>query len=195
MARIAGSDSTKTRALICEKALGLSAQTGFEALTMRSLAAAAGVQVAAIYHYFLDKQTLLASLLSVHFDHLLDAASTLPRSGPARDRLLSFARFHIQYHATHRTESLLAAQELRSLSRDNARLILPKRQAYERILRQILTDGMADKSFSVADLGLTSAAMLAMLTEIAIWFRPGGKSTLDNVSDAFASAALKMVAV
>lgn len=192
MARIAGSDSAKTRALICEKALALSAQVGFEALTMRALAGAVGVQVAAIYHYFPDKQSLLASLLNTHFDRLLEAARTLPASGPAKERMLAFARFHITDHAMHRPSALLAAQELRSLNRANASVILPKRQTYERKLRQILSDGLDEGTLDVQDINLLSAAMLAMLTEVAIWFRPGGKSSLEDVADAYALTALKM---
>ncbi|MGL4488086.1 MAG: TetR/AcrR family transcriptional regulator [Rhizobiaceae bacterium] len=193
MARIAGSDSAKTRALIYERALALSAQTGFEALTMRALAAGVGVQVAAIYHYFPDKQSLLASLLTAHFDRLLSAAHALPQSGSASQRLHVFARFHIIDHASNRPAALLAAQELRSLNRTNAGLILPKRQSYERLLRQILSDGAVDGSFHVLDIGLTAAAMLAMLSEVAVWFRPGGKANLDDVAHTYASAALKMV--
>jgi AcrR family transcriptional regulator len=193
MARIAGSDSTKTKALICEKALGLAAQTGFDALTMRALAAACNLQVAAIYHYFPDKQSLLASLLTTHFDRLLNAANALPAQPTATARLLSFARFHIVFHATHKPEALLAQQELRSLTRGNADVILPKRHSYERVLRRILVDGMADNSFAIPDPNLSCAAMLAMLSEIAVWYRAGGKATLDETSNAYALAALKMV--
>ncbi len=193
MARIAGSDSAKTRALICEKALGLAAQTGFDALTMRALASAVGIQVAAIYHYFSDKQSLLAFLLNDHFDRLLLAASALPQDGGAANRLRAFGQFHIEFHATHRPQALIAAQELRSLTRANAGVVLPKRQAYERILRRILSDSVAEKAFVVPDVGLTCAALLAMMSEVAIWFRPGGKVTLDEVSSAYASIALKMI--
>jgi AcrR family transcriptional regulator len=193
MARIAGSDSAKTRALICEKALGLAAQTGFDALTMRALAGAVGVQVAAIYHYFPDKQSLLAFLLNDHFDRLLQAVNSLPQDGDTATRLSTFAQFHIEFHANHRPQALIAAQELRSLTRANAGVVLPKRQAYERILRRILSDGVAEKAFVVPDVGLTCAALLAMLTEVAIWFRPGGKTTLAEIANAYALNAFKMI--
>ncbi len=193
MARIAGSDSAKTRALICEKALALSAQTGFEALTMRALAAAVGVQVAALYHYFPDKQSLLSFLLTTHYDRLQAQATALPITANAAQSLSNFAIFHIAYHATHRPEALLAAQELRSLTRNNANLILPKRQAYERILRQILSEGVGTHAFTITDQALTAAALLAMLTEVAIWVRPSGKAPLEEVALSFAAVAVKMV--
>jgi AcrR family transcriptional regulator len=195
MARIAGSDSAKTRALICAKALELSAQTGFEALTMRALATAVGVQVAALYHYFPDKQSLLASLLNDHFDQLLAHEHALPASGQAKNRLLAFARAHIMYHAVNRASALFAMQELRGLSRANADIVLHKRQIYERLLRHILSDGVGEGAFEVSDIALTSAGLLAMLSEVAIWFRPGGKTNLDEISNAYASAALRFVTV
>lgn len=193
MARIAGSDSTKTRALICEKALVLSAKTGFEALTMRDLAGACGIQVAAIYYYFPDKQSLLVSLLTVHYDLLLHGASAIPINAAAETKLLAFAKFHIEFHAMHRTQALLAAQELRSLTKANASLILPRRQAFERHLRKILNDGVKVGAFNIIDVALMSIALLAMLTEIAVWLREDGKTSLAQVADHYAKIILKMV--
>ncbi len=52
MARTAGSDGEKTEAAIREAALSLMARYGYEAVSMRQLAAEVGVQAAALYRYF-----------------------------------------------------------------------------------------------------------------------------------------------
>ena len=63
MARTIGSNGEETAARIRACALELIASQGFEAMSMRSLAAAVGVQSAALYHHFTTKQALLADLM------------------------------------------------------------------------------------------------------------------------------------
>jgi AcrR family transcriptional regulator len=194
MARIAGSDSVKTKSLIVEAALRLIAQGGFEALTMRALSAAVGLQVGALYYHFKDKQALLVYLLDRHFDRLLAEYSLLKQAASPVDRLVQFSTFHIKYHANDRLSAGLAAREMRSLDRDNAAILLKKRGNYERELRVILQDGVGDGAFRIDDIGLTTTGILALLTEISIWFRPGGKQTLDEMAASQTAMILKMVA-
>lgn len=194
MARIAGSDGTKTKTAIIEAALLLIAQSGFEALTMRQLSAAVGLQVGALYYHFKDKQALLAYLLGRHFDRLLTEFGELKQQDLPADRLVQFSRFHIQYHANDRLNAMLATQEMRSLDRTNAAILLKKRGNYERQLRSILQDGVSHGSFKIDETALTTSGILAYLTEIAIWFRPGGKQILDGMAQAQAAIILKMVA-
>jgi AcrR family transcriptional regulator len=194
MARIAGSDGVKTKSLIVEAALRLIAQGGFEALTMRELSAAVGLQVGALYYHFRDKQALLVYLLDRHFDRLLAEYGLLRVAVSPTDRLVQFSTFHIKYHASDRLSAGLAAQEMRSLDRNNAAILLKKRGNYERLLRIILQDGVGADAFKIDDIGLTATGILALLTEISIWFRHGGKQTLDEMAASQAAMILKMVA-
>ena len=52
MARTAGSDGEKTEVAIRDAAVDLIARHGYEAVSMRQLAAEVGVQAAALYRYF-----------------------------------------------------------------------------------------------------------------------------------------------
>ncbi len=55
MARKAGSDGERTEAAVREAAVSLIARLGYEAMSMRQLAAEVGVQAAALYRYFPTK--------------------------------------------------------------------------------------------------------------------------------------------
>lgn len=193
MARTAGSEGTKTKVSIAETALRLIAQGGFEALTMRALSAGVGLQVGALYYHFKDKQALLAFLLDRHFDKLLSEFGELKLAAVPADRLVQFNNFHIMFHANDRLSAMLAAQEMRSLDRVNAAILLKKRGNYERLLRLILQDGVGAGAFEIDEIGLTATGILALLTEVAIWFRPGGKQTLDEMAAGQAAMILKMV--
>ena len=63
--------------------------------------------------------------------------------------------------------------ELRSLSRERLSAMLKLRAAYEKELRQILRDGAASGVFRIDDIGLTTMAIIQMITGVIVWFRPG----------------------
>ena len=73
MARTTGSDGERTEALLREAAARLIARHGYEAMTMRQLAAEIGVQAAALYRYFPTKEDLLFTLMREHMEWLIDA--------------------------------------------------------------------------------------------------------------------------
>jgi AcrR family transcriptional regulator len=190
MARTIGSDGTKTRERIRLKALELTARHGFEALTMRRLAGAAGLQVGALYYHFPDKQALLFALMEAHLAALLEANQ--PGSGGPSDQLLAFCRRHILFHVQHRQAGHVANNELRSLNRENLATILKLRGQYEKRLRQILNEGVLSGQFDISQTPLMSAALLGMLSEVCVWYRDGGAQTLEEVAMAYAMTALRM---
>ena len=193
MARTAGSDGKKTRAAIHAKALELIVRHGYEALTMRQLADAVGLQAGALYHYYPSKQALLSALVAAHLYSALEAADLLADDGAAPARLMAFARFHILHHILHRQANHVANNELRSLARENFAAVMKLRTAYEKRLRLILKDGAEAGQFDITDTQVTSAALLAMLNEVIVWFREGGKFTLEETAEIYAKMALKMV--
>jgi AcrR family transcriptional regulator len=193
MARTAGSDGKKTRAAIHAKALELIVRHGFEALTMRQLADAVGLQAGALYHYYPSKQALLLALMETHLKAALEAADLVANEGAAPARLTAFARFHILHHVRHRQANHVANNELRSLSRENFASVMKLRTAYEKKLRSILKDGADAGAFAMQDAQVTGAALLAMLNEVIVWFREGGKFTIAETAEMYAQMALKMV--
>ncbi len=193
MARTKGSDGKKTEAAIRERALELIVRHGFEALTMRQLASAVGIQAGALYRYFPGKQSLLFALMERHLTDTIAAMESLPNSADAEDGVRQFVRFHIVHHVTNRTSNHVVNNELRSLNRENFAAIMKLRAAYEKKLRTILKQGTASGKLATADTALTATAMLAMTNEICVWFRDGGALNLQQVADIYAQMAVQMV--
>jgi len=97
MARTIGSDGEKTQNAIREAAVRLIARRGFEAVSMRLLAAEVGVQAAALYRYFPNKEALLFSLMREHMRGLTAAWETArPAGGDPAARLAAFTANHIR---------------------------------------------------------------------------------------------------
>lgn len=182
MARTAGSQGARTRDRIRRAALRLIARTGFNAMTMRQLAEEAGIQSGTIYRYFPSKQAILFEILDTHMDEVLAAwSATRPQGLDPLSELEAFVRFHISYHVERRNEVFLSYMELRNLEPENYRVIQRKRREYERLVEEILERGVAEERFRLADLRLTTLAILAMLTGVTSWYRPEGRLPQESI--------------
>ena len=193
MARTAGSDGERTEAAIRDAAVQLIARHGYEAVTMRQLAAEVGVQAAALYRYFPTKEDLLHTLMREHMELL---ASTWENARPDNDdpvaRLTAFVANHIRFHVERRHATHVSNMELRSLSRDNLTSILKLRTAYEKELRIILRDGADAGVLEVDDTGLTAMAIIQMITGVIVWFRPDERLSVDEVTATYLAMTMRL---
>lgn len=193
MARTAGSDGGRTEAAIRDAAVQLIARHGYEAVTMRQLAAEVGVQAAALYRYFPTKEDLLHTLMREHMELL---ASTWDSARPDNDepvaRLTAFVANHIRFHVERRHATHVSNMELRSLSRDNLTSILKLRTAYEKELRTILRDGADAGVLEVDDTGLTAMAIIQMITGVIVWFRPDERLSVDEVTATYLAMTMRL---
>ncbi len=185
MARTQGSHSDITRPKVAEAALRLFARHGYAAVSMRAIAAEVGVQVGTLYHYTPDKQALLYDLLSGHMAALMAAHDGLDQTGDAAARLERFVRFHIGYHLDRPEAVFIAYMELRNLTLANFTRIEALRRSYEDRLEAVLTAGAASGAFHVPDSRIATMAVIAMLTGVTTWYRPGGRLTGADVADLY----------
>lgn len=194
MARTTGSDGEKTGAAIREAALVLIARHGYEAVSMRQLAAEVGVQAAALYRYFPTKEDLLFALMQAHMQALIASWETArPGWGDATLRLAAFVDNHIRFHVARRHSTHVSNMELRSLSHDRLSAILKLRTAYEKELRAILRKGAESGAFTVEDLTLTAMAIIQMVTGVIVWFRPDERLSVDEVADSYHKMTMRLV--
>ncbi len=194
MARTTGSDGEKTRNAIDAAAKRLIARIGYEAMSMRQLAEEVGVQPAAFYRYYPNKQELLFSVMRDHMERLLGAwQQENGKAQGVRERFAAFIRFHIQYHVERRDDVHIANMELRSLSADNLAIIVKLRSTYEGSLRDILDEGIEAGAFDIADIALTTRAIIAMTTGVNVWFRADDRLTASEVAENYVELGLRLV--
>jgi AcrR family transcriptional regulator len=193
MARTTGSDGGRTEAAIREAAINLIARFGYEAVSMRRLATEVGVQAAALYRYFPNKEELLFTLMREHMEDLQESwATARPASADPRARLAAFVRNHISFHVLRRHSTHVSNMELRSLSRDNLSHILRLRGGYEKELRQILRDGAGNGAFRIDDVELTAIAIIQMITGVIVWFRPDERLSVEEVAETYLTMTMRL---
>ncbi|BAM89771.1 putative transcriptional regulatory protein, TetR family [Bradyrhizobium oligotrophicum S58] len=182
MARTIGSHGPTTMEAIRKAGLRLIFQHGYEAMSLRQLAAEVGIQPGSLYNHISTKQELLAELIQDHINDLLRELELAlrDRQGPV-ERLRAFVAFHVSYHMTRKREVFIANSELRSLDPRNYEAVVALRGSYERRLADILSDGVAQGVFDVDDVQVATFAIIALLTGLCSWYRPGGRLTKDAI--------------
>lgn len=194
MARTAGSDGGRTEAAIREAAAALIARYGYEAMSMRQLAAEVGVQPAALYRYFATKEDLLFTLMVEHMEGLTASWEAIrDEAEDDAERLANFVGHHIRFHVSRRHATHVNNMELRSLSSERLTRVLRLRHAYEKELRRILREGAESGAFTVDDPALTAMAIIQMITGVIVWFRPDDRLSVEQVSEKYLSMTLRLV--
>lgn len=177
MSRTPGSNGARTAAAIRRAGLKLIHRHGFAAMSLRELAAAVGIQPASLYNHIETKQALLYDLVREHMEGLLastDAALAAAAPEPL-PQIEAFCAHHLLYHFERKQEVYIANSELRALEGANRSRILALRRRYEGRLIALLEQGAAAGVVTTRDLQVTAFAMIAALTGVCVWFKPGGR--------------------
>jgi AcrR family transcriptional regulator len=155
---------------------------GYEAMSLRQLAAEVGIQAGSLYNHISTKQELLFDLIQDHINELLRQLDcALDGKEEPAGKLRAFVAFHVTYHMTRKREVFIANSELRSLEPKNYEAIVALRSAYEARLARILSEGVSEGVFEVVDIRVATFAILAQLTGVCSWYRPGGRLTKDAI--------------
>lgn len=173
-----------TREDIDEAAIELFARLGYHATSMRAIASAAGVQPAAIYHWYPSKEALLVSLQNDFMDRLTEKleAAMDKEERPAL-KLAAAVREHVIFHGLHPREAFVTDSEIRALRPDARRRLIAQRDAYQDIFISATEAGVRDGSFRVANPRVAMYSTLLACTGVALWFDPDGSLELDHVAN------------
>jgi AcrR family transcriptional regulator len=175
-------------------ALELFASKGYEATGIRDLADAAGISTASLYHYMVTKQDLLRRIEVGSMSCLLKAGHlaleglTLPEQ-----QIGALVQVHVLSHGHYRLETLVADNELRSLTPANLAQTIAMRDEYERIWRGSIQAGSKSALFHIDDPRLACSALMAMCTGVARWYSPSGRLSLQALAVRYVDMSLQLL--
>lgn len=190
----AASDRLGSSERIRLAALGLFKARGYHGASVRELAEALGIEPASLYHHFPSKQAILVDLFDRTMDVMQDRLHQAIAGGatPAA-QLRNFVRFHVLFHIECQDEAFVSHSELRSLTAPNHRRMIGKRDRYEKAIRELLAAGVRAGEFEIADIRLTSIAILMMCSGVSDWFTRRGRLKPEKVADSYADMVLRLV--
>lgn len=179
-------DTRSVRERILAAAVQLFAQYGYHAATMRDIARISGIQAASIYYHYPSKQALLVEIMDTHMRDLnANLQRIVQEPLPVEQRLHEAIANHIRLHTTHKAEFFIIDTEIRALEEGQRGAILALRDQYEMLLQGLLGEGMEQGMFRRVDIKVASYALIAMCTEVATWFRPDGRLSVQQVIDLY----------
>lgn len=192
--RTPGSNGAETLRNLRSTAIRLLSEHGYEAMNLRMLAKAIGVQVGSLYNYIDSKQQLLFWLLKeaveglvTEFDQRLGGIDDPPAE------MRDFVSFHLSYHIAHSHESLVLGNEKRSLTPKNYRAISNLERHYTAKVQNIIERGIATGDFQVADAQVVTFALIQMLTSVVRWYQPRGRLGRDELIEIYLNLAFAML--
>jgi len=174
----------ETREAIDRAAIELFARRGYHATSMRTLAAAARVQPAAIYHWYPNKEAILVGLQDDFMDRLTErvVAAIARQERPALG-LAAAVREHVVFHGVHRLAAFVTDSEIRALTEAPRAALIDRRDAYQAIFSELIRDGIRDGSLRSSDAMVATYAILLQCTGVALWFDPEGPLKLEQVAE------------
>jgi TetR/AcrR family transcriptional regulator len=163
----------KRRAVLQEAAASFNLK-GFHGTSMNEIAASLGVTKAALYHYFPNKNALLAGC----FDYAMEAAfASLERGRKqgrnGRERLI----LTIAGYVTELLDELnccVVLMEEHALEPEDKAKLVQQRDKFERALRALVREGIADGSVAPCDPKLAIFVILGAMNWVPKWFKPSG---------------------
>lgn len=180
------SESRSVRERIRAAAVQLFAEMGYHAAPLRDIAGLAGIQAASIYYHYPSKQALLVEIMDTHMRQLnASLERILARPVALGERLYEAIANHIRLHTTYKAEFFIIDTEIRALEGEHRAQILALRDHYEHLLQSLLREGVEQGILRPTDVKVTSYAIIAMCTEVASWFRPAGRLTVQQVIDIY----------
>ncbi len=170
------------RESILAAAVQLFAEYGYHAAPLRDIARIAGIQAASIYYHYTNKQALLVEIMKTHMLRLnTNLERILREQSDPQKRLYEAVANHIRLHTSYKAEFFIIDTEIRALEGENRNDIISLRDRYEHLLQELLHDGMERGVFRHSDVKVSSYAIIAMCTEVAKWFRPNGRLSVQQV--------------
>lgn len=188
-------DQNDTRGEILAQAAKLIFDQGYEATTMRQIAARLKIKPGSLYYHFESKQDILFELVTSTVRPLTAGAIQLTSLEPEPElKLAAVVINHVVLHALKPTIATLADSELRSLDGHMRDEHLRARDEYEAVVIEVLRRGARAGRFDLLDPKLVAYALIAQSSNLGIWYDPAGRLRLERIASIHVAVAMRVVA-
>jgi len=166
---------------------------GYGATTTREIAAAIGIQQAALYYHIASKEDLLYRICVSSLQPFL--ADVLPRVEQVEcptERIHLLIHAHLTTLLQYQQRNVTQLTELRSLSTRHRTEVLALRDQYERFSRSTLENAQKARVMR-ADVPVKylNLALMSILNHATLWFRREKALTEDHFADIFTKVYLE----
>ena len=172
-------------------ALDLFYKRGFQATTLRDIAAKVGIQVGSLYNHIASKGELLFEIMENVMLDLLEDQRQVAETPDVVERMRLLVYHHVKFHGERAEEVFVGNSELRSLSRAQRARVVALRHEYEQMFMDELQDGIRQGKFLPVDVQVTAYGILAMTTWVAAWYSSRGRLSLEEIAEIYTALVLR----
>jgi len=170
-------------------------ERGYQSVSTRALAQAAGIQGGSLYHHFVSKEEILYRIVQYGSGEFF--AGLLPHlEAPGESyaaRLERFVRGYITDAQTRRYAIAVLFRDMNHLSPDHFAELQAVRRHFQQAVQRFLADGVAAAEFDVPDAKVAGIAVLDLLKGVDAWMREPGRLGRRQVADTYAVLILQLM--
>jgi AcrR family transcriptional regulator len=174
------------RQQIISLAAGLFDQSGYSSTTMDDIARQVGVAKPTLYHYFPSKDDILHAIHEEFIDLLIGRHEARAGTGLRAEQLLLEAMADIlELMDTHRGHVRVFFEHHRELPAEARGPIRFKRDRYEKMVEDLIGNGIEVGVLRETDRHLAALAIFGMCNWAYQWYRPGGPARSREIAYQF----------
>lgn len=185
---------------------------GYEATTMKDIAAAVRLTAASLYHHFRNKDALLLAVLEAGLEYIIRQIEPIVHSDlPSDEKLRRMIHAHVigvtQNTAVGATmvfeiRALLDVKALPETASESDRQahrefierrnrFFAHRDAFEELFRVVIREGIANGCFRQTDVGIFTKTLLGAHNWVGVWYRPNGRLSGEEIAAMMADSFLR----
>ncbi len=187
-------------------------RSGYEATTMKDIAAEVNLTAASLYHHFDNKDTLLLAVLEAGIEQILAEIEPIARSErTSSDKLRRMIAAHIIGLTENTAVGAAMGFEIKSLvsgkpAPDNGRAsgaaqiiarraaFVARRDQFEALFRHVVREGVERGEFRPVDVPIFVKTLLGAQNWVGVWYRPEGRLSGQAIADMLADTFLRALA-
>jgi AcrR family transcriptional regulator len=187
-------------------------RSGYEAATMKDIAAAVNLTAASLYHHFRNKDALLLAVLELGLEAVTQQIEPIACSDqPADARLRAMIRAHILGVTENTAVAAAMVFEIRSLMHvkapprsasaedreafqmfsDRRATFFVQRDHFEELFRAVVREGIERGTFRPLDVPIFVKTLLGAHNWVGVWYKPDGRLTGAQIADLIADTMLR----
>lgn len=204
-------DQSVSKADIIQAAAEVLRQKGYEATTMKDIAAEVDLTAASLYHHFKNKNALMLAVLEGGMDYALSRIQPIAESDLApAEKLRQMIHVHVVSLTQHTAVGAAMVFEIGALigvktpgggSKMSAKAVhefeewrerfFDRRAAFEDCFRRVVQVGVEAGEFRQVDIPIFVKTVLGANNWVSVWYRPGGRLDGEGIAEQITETFLR----
>lgn len=161
----------------------LFAQRGFHATSVRDIAEALQIKGGSLYAHIESKDDLLWEILCAAAGRFFKAVEPIVESDLVPiEKLRRVIAAHVRVVTGNLNAAAIYSTEWRSLEANRRAEFLAKRDAYERMVRDLVAACIHEGTFAAVEEKFATLLILSSINWVYQWYRPDGPMTPDDIA-------------